>query len=519
MSRNCLGFFILLFQFSITLTQATTLNVRLVDAPVTLDWNGSATLLEAPFILNLCEGLFNYEYPSGKLIPAIAESLKKSKDFKEYTFKIRKNAKWSDGREIRAQDFVNAWTRLISPQSTSIYSYYLFDVLNAKEFNSKTVQDISNVGFKALDLYTLQVHLKRPVPNWELNTAFWPLFPTRKDQIEKFGVNWWKAGVLISSGPFIFESYEAGKKAVFKRNPEYKNFHSNIDEVDFYFIPNQDEAVKKYEEKFFDFIWGMPFAVLKRFKSRADYKIQNIMRVHILALNTEKFPMNNREFRKAVLQSIDPKKLIPENANQLHLTETLIPKPLPGSQKRVTLSYNAKEANEHLKKSGIVISKNLKIRILTGIAEPYQSIGKAIQNQLSETLGINSELTAPQSEEYTTYMNLGEYNATLISWTAKVLSPQDFLLPYSGEATYNRMHFSSSFYDQWIYEGIRTTDPVEASNAFYEAQKVLSVTEAVAVPLFTETSSNLVRLTLKRLYFNHLGIPILKDVEVSGKEK
>lgn len=493
-------------------SDAKTLNVRLSDAPVTLDWNGPATLLEAPLILNLCEGLFTYDYASKQLIPGIAESLSKSKDLTLYTFKIRKDAKWSDGRDIVAQDFVDGWTRLISPQSTSFYSYYLFDVLNAKEYNSKSISAIADVGFKAIDPHTLQVKLKRPSLDWEAKTAFWPLFPSRKDLIEKYGSNWWRAGVLVSSGPFIFDSYEAGKKVVLKRNPVYRKSKSNIDEVDFYIEPNQEAALKKYETGFFDFVWGIPFSVLEQYKNRADYQIQNVMRGHLFGLNTEKFPMSNLDFRKAILQSINPAKLIPESSHQLHSVKTLIPPPLPGSGTAAILAFDPKAARESLKKSGVILGKNLKIRILTGIAEPFYTIGKLIQAQIIETLGLNVELVAPQSQEYTAYMDLGDYNATLLSWTAKVLSPQDFLLPYSGEASYNRMHFQNSFYDQWIFEGVRGTDPKAIQNAFFQAQKVISVEQAVVSPLFYETTANLVRQSVKSLYFNHMGIPILKDV-------
>ena len=505
------AFFLLLFQIE---ASAKTLNVRLLDSPVTLDWNGPATLLEAPLILNLCEGLFSYDYPSGKLVPGIAESLSKSKDSTEYTFKIRRDAKWSDGRAILAQDFIDAWLKLISPQSSSIYIYYLFDVMNAKEYNAKSIQNASDVGFKALDDHTIFVKLKRASPNWEANTAFWPLFPNRKDLIEKFGTNWWRAGVLVSSGPFVFDSYEPGKMAVLKRNPEYKRYHSNIDEIDFYILSNRDEALAKYESKFFDFLWGMPFSILNKYKSRSDYHIQNIMRGHVFGINTAKFPMNNRDFRKAILQSLNPSKLIPPNSDQLHLVKTLIPPPLKGSKKPAILAYDPKAARLSLKKSGIVLDKKFKIRLLTNLSEPFNSIGKLIQAQIIDTLGINVELFAPQSQEYTAYMELGDYNATLISWTAKVLSPQDFLLPYSGDATYNRMHFTSSFYDQWIFEGVRSVSTKDAENAFYQAEKVISVDEAVLSPLFYETNASLVRQNIKHLYFNHMGIPILKDVEV-----
>jgi oligopeptide transport system substrate-binding protein len=268
-----------------SLCEAKTLNVRLIDPPTTLDWTGQSTFAEAPLILSLCEGLFTYDYSTKKLIPGLAASLKKSKDLTEYTFEIRKDAKWSDGRAIYAQDFVDAWLKLISPQSTSIYSYYLFGVSNAREYNSKQIKATDAVGIKAVSDRTLVVKLKRPAQNWEANTAFWPLFPIRKDLMEKLGTNWWRAGVLVSSGPFIFDSYETGKKAVFKRNPHYRRSTSNVDEIDFHFIADHDEALKKYESNFFPFLGNLSARIIQERVKRSDYQPVRLLRHFLIAVD------------------------------------------------------------------------------------------------------------------------------------------------------------------------------------------------------------------------------------------
>jgi oligopeptide transport system substrate-binding protein len=515
MKRHLKSLSLLAFLFCAS-AEAKTLNVRMVEPPVSLDWTGLATMLEAPMLLNLNDGLFIWEYPSEKLVPALAESLQKSKDLKEYTFKIRKDAKWSDGRPVYAQDFADSWLKLISPQSNSIYIYYLFDIVNAKEYNSRAVADASSVGIKAIDDHTLKITFKKPVPAWEKNTAFWPLFPIRKDLIAKYGANWWRAGVLVSSGPFVFESYEAGKKAVFKRNPFYKKLNSDVDEVDFYFVPDHQEALKKYEDGTFPFLWNLSPKLIEKYKGKPEFQSHPLMRIHLLALNSQRFPMTSREFRLAILKSLDPAQLIPEDASQLKPTRTLIASPLPGSRSPTTHLLNVSEALAHLNKSGVSTGKTFKLRILTGIAEPSHSVGNLMQAQLSKNLGINVDLDALRGQEYTTFMNLGEYHATLITWTAKVMNSQDFLLPYSGEAAYNRMNFRNASYDQWISEGSHALNPKEAEIKFFEAQKLISMDEAVAIPLFIETQFNLVSKKLKRIYFNHMGVPILRDATLGS---
>jgi len=489
-----------------------TLNLPLLDAPVSLDWNGLSTMIEAPLVLNLNEGLFEYDGPSGKLIPALAESLSKSPDLREYTFKIRKDAKWSDGRNLVADDFANAWLRLLSPQSVSIYIYYLFDIENAKEFNQKEITDPKQVGITVVDDQTLRIRLKRPHSDWERKTAFWPLFPIRKDQIEKYGLNWWRPGVLVSSGPYILDSYEPGKRVVLKRNPHYQKITSDVDEIDFHIGSDQEEIIRKFQSGFFEPLWGITPELLGKLLPKARPSDMPLMRGHLLALNMAKFPMTNLEFRTAILQAISVPDLIPKGFTQLIPTSTFIPKPLPGSEGKSILDFNLKEAKEHLRKSGILINSKLKIRILTNLTEPYYSVGKNIQAQLMKNLGLNVELAALQSRDYTAYINLGDYTATLITWTAKVLSPQDFLLPYSREAIYNRMNYSNPFFEQWIFQGIKAQSGKEAAHDFLEAEKLLGIKDAVASPLFTERAVYLSTSSIKNIYFTHMGIPILKFI-------
>ncbi|MBU6154185.1 MAG: peptide ABC transporter substrate-binding protein [Bdellovibrionales bacterium] len=489
-----------------------TLNIPLMDAPVSLDWNGLSTMIEAPLILNLNEGLFGYGANSNTPVPALAESLEKSSDLTEYTFKIRKNAKWSDGRPVLAGDFANAWMRLISPQSVSIYIYYLFDILNAKEFNRKEISDPSLVGIKVSDDHTLKVILNRPYADWERTTAFWPLFPIRKDQIEKHGANWWRPGVLVSSGPFVLESYEAGRSVVLKRNPHYPAPKSDIDTLDFRISSDREEMIRKFKSGLFEFLWGMPTEMLR--KSLPDTKPTelDLLRGHLLALNTAKFPMNNLEFRKALLKSVSTEKILPPDSSHLIPIKTFIPPPLAGSDGVAAFVFTPKEAKEHIRKSGVLRNSKLRIRILTSLSEPFFSIGKNIQTELARNLGVNVDLAAHQARDLTTYMNLGDYDATLITWTAKVFSPQDFLLPYSKDATYNRMNYSSKTFENRIAEGIRAKSRKEASRKFLEAQSILSLTDAVALPLFREKTGFVTNSRIKQIQFNHMGIPILKSV-------
>jgi oligopeptide transport system substrate-binding protein len=509
-------FFQILFSFIFVspLAQAApkTLNARMVDIPVSFDWTGQVTMAEAPIITNICEGLYGYQYPKETLIPQIAASLKKSKDFTEYTFTLRPDAKWSDGRPIYAQDFVDGWMRLLSPQSPSIYIYYLYDVYKAKEYNQGKTTNRDEIGIKALDDHTLWVKLKRPMQNWEINTAFWPLFPVRKDQIEKYGANWWRAGILVSSGPYVVDSYEPGSKVTLKRNAFYGKTKSNVDQVVIQILQSHEAAFNLYQNKKLDLMADLPFEQMATLSKRPDFHLIDLLRVHYFGINTDKFPMNNKIFRRAILSAIDKYNVGPTGAINLKPAGTMIEPPLVGSAKNAFVPYNPVEAKKLLLQSGMVVNSSLKLNLLTTLSEPFATIGKKIQEQLSKTLGLTVELSALQNQEYNAYMNLGDYNGFINSWTAKVAAPQDFLLPLAG--SHNRAHFVNSFFDQYIFEGMEALTSTHAEEAFYKAQKLIADEEAVITPLFFEKSGALVQPSIKNLYFNKQGLMVLKDVVV-----
>src|SRR5690349_2192800 len=129
----------IIFSFAlgfITEVQAATFKFRLLAEPTTLDWNIASTMIESPLMMNIMEGLMEVDR-NLKPVPCLAESMIVSKDRKTYTFKIRKNVKWSDGVALKAQDFVEGWKRLLTPSTAASYAYLLFDVIGAEEFNRK----------------------------------------------------------------------------------------------------------------------------------------------------------------------------------------------------------------------------------------------------------------------------------------------------------------------------------------------------------------------------------------------
>ena len=150
----------------------------------------------------------------------MAESWTISEDGKVYTFKIRKDARWSDGRTLTANDFVESWKRTLSPETAASYNYQLFYVKNAQAFAEGQITDFSQVGVKALDDHTLEVTLENPTPFFLDLCATPPLQPVPVERIQQIGDEWVKPGKIVGNGAYVLEDWRINDRIRLRKNPQ-----------------------------------------------------------------------------------------------------------------------------------------------------------------------------------------------------------------------------------------------------------------------------------------------------------
>jgi oligopeptide transport system substrate-binding protein len=196
----------------------------------------------------LFEGLMNQD-EKGALVPGVAESYTASADNKTYTFKLRNNAKWSNGDPVVAGDFVYAWQRAVDPATASNYSWYLelATIKNASEIIAGTVKP-DQLGVKAVDDTTLEVQLNEATPFFAEMTTFATLFPAPKATIEKFGAEWVKPGNMVSNGAYMLSELVPAERLSMVRNPNYwDNANTIIESVTSLVINDENLALTRYQ--------------------------------------------------------------------------------------------------------------------------------------------------------------------------------------------------------------------------------------------------------------------------------
>lgn len=242
---------------------------------------------------DLIEGLANNDL-NGAIVPGVAESWD-NQDFKVWTFHLRKDAKWSNGQPVTAQDFVYSWQRIVDPQTVSPYASYLQSahVVNVDDIIAGK-KDKSTLGVKALDDHTFQITLSEPVPYLVEMTPHYAMKPVYKEAVEKYGEKWTLPQNYVSNGAYKLKEWVVNERIVLERNPEYwDNAKTVINKVTFLPITSEVTDVNRYRAGEIDMTYNyLPIELFQKLKK----DIPNEVHVDPY-LCTYYYEMNNQKRR------------------------------------------------------------------------------------------------------------------------------------------------------------------------------------------------------------------------------
>lgn len=185
------------------------------DPQVVEDVNGSEV------VRDLFEGLYN-QNADGEIVPGVALSHTVSEDNMTYTFTLRDDAKWSDGKPVTAGDFVYAWQRAVNPELASPYAWYmeLMSIQNGAAIIAGE-KPITDLGVSAPDDHTLVVQLSQPLPYFAKMVTHATTFPAPKWAIEEHGQEWTRPGNIVSNGAYVLTEHVPKERSVRERNEMY----------------------------------------------------------------------------------------------------------------------------------------------------------------------------------------------------------------------------------------------------------------------------------------------------------
>ncbi|HEY5560792.1 MAG TPA: peptide ABC transporter substrate-binding protein, partial [Clostridiaceae bacterium] len=345
---------------------------NLAADPKTVDPGLNDAVDGATVICNAFEGLMRLD-AKDKPIPGVAESYKVSADQMTYTFKLKKDAVWSDGVAVKASDFVYAWTRVLDPATASTYAYQMYYIKNGQGYNESALPaaqktpgvkpaTAAELGVVATDDSTLVVTLENPTSYFISLMAFPTYAPVRKDIIDAHPKDWaLNPATYVVNGPFMMKSWVAKDTLTFVKNPKYWNAKAiKLNEIDYRLLDDETAYTNAFKAGEIDFIESPPQEETQQMLADGTAKLYPYLGTYYIELNVvpeqaklsadAQKVLKDPNIRKALSMAIDRTALIKNvtKANQLPALAFVpsgIPDPSTGKDFRAEKNYISKTAD------------------------------------------------------------------------------------------------------------------------------------------------------------------------------
>lgn len=486
------------------------------DEPASLDPAKAVGLPEIQVIRDLFEGLTNQD-AKGDIIPGVATQWQTT-DNKTWIFTLRKDAKWSNGDPVTANDFVYSWRRLVDPKIGSTFAWFaeLAGIQNAGAI-TKGQMTPDKLGVTALDDHRLKVSLDKPVPYFVSLTANFSLYPVPEKVIEKAGKEWVQPGTLVGNGAYKLQERVVNEKLVLVRNDHYwDNAHSVLTKVTFVPINEESSATKRYRADDIDITESFPknmYSMLKKDLPGQVYTPDQLG-TYYYAFNTTKGPTADVRVRKALSWSID-RKIIAEKVlgtgekPAWHFTADVTAgfKPKPGFLQQHSQEELNQQAKALLAAAGYGPTHPLDLTLLYNSSENNQKVAIAVASMWKKNLGVSVKL---QNQEWKTYIdsrNTGNFDVIRASWVGDYNEPSTFLSLLTSTHSGNIAKFKSPEYDALIDKASRETNS-EARNGDYNRAEQIIADQSPIAPIYQYTNGRLIKPWVK-------GYPITNPEDVA----
>ena len=447
---------------------------------------------EGRIVNALFEGLLRFDR-YGRSGPGVASSWEISPDALTYTFHLRPESRWSDGRRVTAGDFVDSWRRTLDPQTASAYSYQLFSVTGAEEFANASggkASDFSKVGVKALDEATLRVTLRQPTPYFLDLCAFATLFPVRPDLIAKYGDDWVKPGNLVGNGSFVLEDWRINDSVRLKKNPAYWDAdHVRLASVDVLPISKANVAYNFYAAGLADLIMDKglaPPSLLDALKVHPDFHAAPFLGTYFRRFNCAKGPFTDPRVRKAFSMALDRRR-ITTKITRAGETDALsfVPPGIPGYRAPAGLAENAAEARRQLAEAGYPEGRGFPlVTYLYSEGELNEGVAIELQSMWREVLGVTVQLARQEWKVYLNSLGSLDFGIARSSWVGDYPDPNTFLDLFLSGSGNNRTGWSNAAYDRLIGEAATETDGARRFEIMRRAEEFLVREQLPVAPLF-----------------------------------
>lgn len=486
----------------------------LSDEPETLDPSQDNYLLSTQVLLNMFTGLFKID-ASSKLVKALCESYTVDTAGLNYTFKLKSDAKWSDGKNVTADDFVYSWTRTLAPATASPVATDLYDIKNAEAYNSGKAA-VDALGVKAADSRTLKVTLEKPDPNFLYYLTFADTVPLRKDIIDA-NKDWTKStSTYITDGPFKLTSYQPKQKYVLSKNPYYYDASNvKLKNLNIVFITSTDSEIAAYASNEIGVDMDLDSQTMQKYSGTNEFHAISRIGTGYYDFNCTQKPFDNAKVREAFSMAINRKQIIDNILQSKDKPATgevpygvLDPVQTSKQFRDVSgklITEDASKAKALLTEAGYPDGKGIPaIPLVCKANDTEKDVAQALQSMWKTSLGVQVDIKTIDSKVYWTEVHQGNFSIASDGWTADFPDPVDHLNQFITSANAKNNRWSNATYDSLINDSTNTLDQKQRSQDFIKAEKLLA-DEMPIMPLRFFSATYICKPDIKGIHSDFSG--------------
>lgn len=485
-------------------TGEQVITINNASEPETLDPHLAQGVQEANIIRQFAVGLVTTDL-DGNTVPAMATEWS-SPDNKVWTFKLRNDAKWSNGDPVTAHDFVYSFRRLLDPKTGSAYASYLEDV---KVVNAQDVIDgkkpTDQLGVKALDDYTLEITLSEAIPYLPDTMIHSVVVPVHQKTVEQFGEKWTNPENIVVNGAYKPTEWVVNEKIVLERNKGfYDDANTKLDKLVVLPINIATTDVQRYQAGSTDITASeLPpeqFDSLKK-DLGDELKTAPTLCTYYYDLNHTKAPFNDEKVRRALNIAFDRETITDKVLGQGQIPAyQFTPTAIAGGVsftpewKSWDKAKRLEEAKKLLNEAGYNEQNPLKFELLYDTNEQHKKIAIAASSLWKENLGfVDITLTNQEWKAYLDSRRAGEFQMVRARWCGDFNEASTFLNLRKSNNTNNWTRYNNPDFDKLMQQSLDPSLDAKGRVAIYNQAEALMEKDSVQIDVLYYANVRLVK--------------------------
>ncbi len=441
--------------------------------------------------------------PTNERQPGIAESWDVSEDGLTYTFHLR-DAKWSNGDPITANDFAFTFKTLLNKDTGAPYSYLGYLIKGGEAYNTGKGK-VEDLGIEVKDDKTLIITLERPADYFLDVCAFGVFYPVNEKFYNSVGAeNYGKdADKILYSGPFVIETWEHEVGLVLKKNPNYWNADIvKIAGIDMRIVKDAETALNMFLAGDLDMVGVRGKQIqtvldagyeIKKYGDGATFYIEFNTRDKV---GDKDNPLRNKYIRQALSFALDRKGYISTVLKDDTMVATSYTTPEIAGKTKATFPEEFAEplvkdndpaaAKESLEKGlaelGIK-AEDLKLSMLSDDTDTAKETAAFYQECWKRNLGIDVEILTMPFKSRLEKTQKNDFMMSSSGWGPDYNDPMTFLDVYETGNGNNHTGYSSKEYDDLLDQARNEKDRDKRYDIYFQMEKLL-MTDMPFAPVY-----------------------------------